>query len=145
MQEEVVIKVKKKRRKHYINNEDMNNALVIWKNMLIEKPETPIPDYIGECFIKIAENRAKHPWYAGWSFKDEMIAEAVLTCVKYCRNYDPTKTTNCFSYFTQFVNNAFEQVKLKEKKLADYRFEQVKEMQNNSDQYDYNNFFNEDD
>ena len=141
--EEITEPKKRTRRKHYINNEDFHNALVTWKQDLQRNPNARIPNYIGECFIKIATGRAKHPWYSGWTFKDEMIAEAVLTCVKYAHNYKPDKSTNPFAYFTQFVNNAFEQIKLKEKKLADYKFEMVKEQQVNSDGYDYKNFFNE--
>jgi hypothetical protein len=134
---------KKVRRKNYINNETFHESMVEWKEQLKTDPKTRIPNYIGECFIKLAEGRARHPWHSGWTFKDEMIAEAVLTCCKYAHNYNPEKSNNPFSYFTQFVNNAFSQIKLKEKKLSDYKFEQVKENQQNSEGFDYNNFFSD--
>jgi hypothetical protein len=134
---------KRVRRKHYINNQDFHDALVIWKTELTTNPSARLSEYIGLCFQKIAEGRAKHPWYSGWTFKDEMIAEAVLTCCKYAHNYNPEKSNNPFAYFTTYCNNAFEQIKMKEKKLADYRFEMVKENQQNSETYDYNNFFSD--
>ena len=134
---------KKTRKKHYVNNADMHKALIEWQLLLVVDPMTRIPDYIGDCFTRIATQRARHPWFSGYTFKDEMIAEAVLTCVKYCRNYDAVKSDNPFSYFTQFVNNSFFQVMQKEKKIADYKFEQVKEIQQNSEGFDYNNFFND--
>lgn len=134
---------KRQRRKHYINNVHFHEAMVEWKESLSTNKSTPIPDYIGECFIKLAENRAKHPWYNGWTFKDEMIAEAIYTCCKYAYNYNHIEFSNPFAYFTQYINNAFSQVKAKEKKIADYKFERIKEMQTNNADYDYNNFFNE--
>jgi len=72
-----------------------------------------------------------------------MIAEAVLTCMKYAHNFNPEKTDNPFAYFTQYCNNAFLQVMEREKKLADFKFEMVKEAQLNSDEYDYKNFMSD--
>lgn len=136
-------KQKKPRRKHYINNIDMHNALVEWLSARQNDNTAMMSDYIGDCFMRIATQRAKHSWYCNYSFKDEMISEAILTMCKYAKNYNPERSDNCFSYFTQFANNAFSQVMQKEKKLADYKFEMVKETQTNSEGFDYNNFFNE--
>lgn len=138
-------KPRRKRRKNYINNEDFHNALSEWKEQLKDDPNTRMPEYIGLCFMKIAEGRAKHPWYSGWTFKDEMISEAILTCIKYSYNYDHEKFSNPFAYFTTYVNNAFEQIKQKEKKIADYKFDMVNMSQTNTDSYNYKNFFNEED
>jgi hypothetical protein len=142
-EERVAIPKKKKKVKNYINNNDFLQALVRWKEATKIDPTAKMEEYIGECFMKIAVGRARHPWYSGWTFKDDMIAEAVLTCMKYAHNFDPEKTDNPFAYFTQYCNNAFLQVMEREKKLADFKFEMVKEAQLNSDEYDYKNFMND--
>jgi hypothetical protein len=142
---EIKVVVKKERgKKNYINNRDFHEALVQWKLELKENPKARLSNYIGLCFQKIAEGRAKHPWYSGWTFKEDMIASAVLICCEYAHNYKPEKSENPFAYFTQCCNNAFEQLKKKEMKLADFKFEMVKNGTNNSDQYDYNTIMSED-
>jgi hypothetical protein len=136
-------KQKRTRRKPYVNGIDFHNALVEWKEDLKCDSTARMSNYIGECFTKIATQRAKHGWFSGYSFKDEMIGEAVLTMCKYAKNYDPEKTDNGFAYFTQFANNAFFQVMKREKNFADYKFEMVKMTQTGSEGFDYNNFFND--
>ena len=49
-----------KSKKHYVNNTDFCSALTTYKKKVEEcekanLPKPPIPNYIGECFIKIAE------------------------------------------------------------------------------------------
>jgi hypothetical protein len=134
---------RKKKVKNYINNKDFHQALVRWKEAKAKDPNARMEEYIGECFLKIATGRARHPWYNGWSFKEDMISEAVLSCMKYAENYNIEKGENPFAYFTQYCNNAFLQVMEREKKLADFKFEMVKENQANSDEYDYNNYMND--
>ena len=50
-----------KKPKHYVNNADFLQALIDYKKKCDEaeqskKPEPQIPNYIGECFLKIAEH-----------------------------------------------------------------------------------------
>ena len=52
--------------KHYVNNEDFLNALLEFRkkaatNKSENKPEPPIPNYIGECFLKIADHLSRKP------------------------------------------------------------------------------------
>ena len=50
-----------KKTKHYINNADFLNALVAYKERKLTNPEEPIPNYIGECWMKIAEGLSRKP------------------------------------------------------------------------------------
>ena len=36
-----------------------------------------------------------------------MVMDGVENCVRYCRNFDPEKSKNPFSYFTQIIYYAF--------------------------------------
>lgn len=106
---------------HYINNEDFLKALIDYKSKCAEakrqkKPEPQIPNYIGECFIKIAEHLSRKPNFISYSFCDEMISDGIENCLMYFRNFDPQKSKNPFAYFTQIIYYAFLRRIAKEKK-----------------------------
>ena len=107
--------------KHYVNNADFLAALIKYhddcklaKNN--NTPEPKIPDYIGECFLKIAEHLSRKPNFISYTYRDEMIADGIENCLMYFRNFDPVKSSNPFAYFTQIVYYAFLRRIMKEKK-----------------------------
>jgi hypothetical protein len=67
----------------------------------------PVTPYIGECFLNIAYGLAKLNSYSGYSFKHEMISDAIENCVMYYHNFNPRKYKNPFGYFSQFCRWAF--------------------------------------
>ena len=74
--------------KHYVKNDEFLAALVDYKTKcdLAEKEgksEPPIPNYIGECFLKIAEHLSRKPNFISYSFRDEMIADGIENCLMY--------------------------------------------------------------
>jgi hypothetical protein len=106
---------------HYVNNADFLAALIDYKTKCDEasankKPEPNIPDYIGECFLKIAEHLSRKPNFISYSFRDEMICDGIENCLMYFRNFDPSKSKNPFAYFTQIIYYAFLRRISKEKK-----------------------------
>ena len=108
-------------KKHYVNNADFLTALIEYRaNCDIAKTEGKedprIPNYIGECFLKIAEHLSRKPNFISYSFRDEMIADGIENCLMYFRNFDPNKSKNPFAYFTQIIYFAFLRRIMKEKK-----------------------------
>jgi hypothetical protein len=107
--------------KHYVNNADFLIALNEY-NEICEacraagKTEPNIPNYIGECFLKIATHLARKPNFISYSFREEMIGDGIENCMMYFRNFDPTKSSNPFAYFTQIIYFAFLRRIQKEKK-----------------------------
>lgn len=106
---------------HYINNKDFLIALTEYKTKCIEfqkkgKEDPPIPNYIGECFMKIANHLIRKPNFASYSFREEMISDGIENCIMYFRNFDPEKSSNPFAYFTQIIYYAFLRRIVKEKK-----------------------------
>ena len=104
-----------KQPKHYVNNKDFLNALVAYKKACDvakenNKPDPQIPNYVGECFLKIAEHLSRKPNFISYSFRDEMISDGIENCLMYFRNFDETKSTNPFAYFTAAVTNSFVRV-----------------------------------
>jgi hypothetical protein len=107
--------------KHYVNNADFLAALIEYhsncdkaKNKNL--PEPPIPNYIGECFLKIANHLSRKPNFVSYSFREEMISDGIENCIMYFRNFDPSKSKNPFAYFTQIIYYAFLRRIQKEKK-----------------------------
>ena len=108
-------------KKHYVNNADFLTALTEYRSKCdvakTEGKEDPrIPNYIGECFLKIAEHLSRKPNFVSYSFRDEMIADGIENCLMYFRNFDPAKSKNPFAYFTQIIYYAFLRRIMKEKK-----------------------------
>ena len=110
-----------KKPKHYVNNADFLKALVDYKERCAEakkaeKDDPQIPNYVGECFLKIAEHLSRKPNFISYSFRDEMISDGIENCIMYFRNFDETKSKNPFAYFTQIIYYAFLRRIMKEKK-----------------------------
>ena len=103
---------KKKRTVHYVNNSDFYEALISYKDAVktaIDAEEKPprIPNYIGECFLKIATHLSYKPNFVNYTSKDSMISDGYTDCVKYVLNFNPDVTKNPFAYFTQICYWAF--------------------------------------
>ena len=103
-----------------------------WKNAIREAentddPKPRIPAYIGECFLKIAEQLSTKPNFAHYAYREEMICDAVENCVVYAANFDPDKSSNPFSYFTQITYYAFLRRIQREKKQAFIKYKLVRD------------------
>ena len=110
-----------KKPKHYVNNADFLEALTQYKKNCAQakengKEDPQIPNYIGECFLKIAEHLSRKPNFFSYSFREEMISDGIENCLMYFRNFDETKSKNPFAYFTQIIYFAFLRRIMKEKK-----------------------------
>jgi hypothetical protein len=96
----------------YVNNETLLRELIVHRKAVRkakrDKKETPLlNDYIGTCFLKIADHMSRKPRFLYYSFRQDMISEAVELCVRYVNNFDPAKSKNPFAYFTQITYHAF--------------------------------------
>ena len=75
----------KKTKHQYVNNQDFLQALIDYQKTVNDAkkqnlPNPKIPDYIGDCFYKIAVGIAKRPNFCQYTYKDEMIGDAVENC-----------------------------------------------------------------
>ena len=104
---------------------------LIAKDNDIEPP--PIPDYAGECFLKIAEKLSHRPNFINYAFREEMVSDGIENCVMYANNFNPEKSQNPFAYFTQIIYYAFlrrisqekKQLEIKNKILEKSNFDEV--------------------
>jgi hypothetical protein len=129
-----------KNKAHYINNKEFSLAVV---DYVSEKNEAegkgqPIPkvtDYIARCFIKIAEGLSHRPNFVRYTYREEMVMDAVENCLRAIGNYNLETATrtgkpNAFSYFTQICYFAFIRRITKEKKQQDIKFRFIEKMGN---------------
>ena len=145
---------KRKRSEHYVNNKEFLAALIKYREDIAiaevkGNPKPPIPRYIGECFLKIANHLSFKPNFVNYMFKEDMISDGIENCVQYVHNFNPEKSQNPFAYFTQIIHYAFlrriqkekKQLEIKNKILERTGFDQVFEGAagvDNSDYSDYN-------
>jgi len=117
---------KAKSKEYYVNNKEFLDALIEYKNKCKEAEENGtlkprIPNYIGECFLKIATHLSYKPNFVNYMFREEMISDGIENCVQYISNFNPEKSKNPFAYFTQIIWYAFLRRIQKEKKQLDIK------------------------
>jgi hypothetical protein len=106
----------KKKTREYVNNADFVKSLIDYKKRKELNPNEPIPNYIGECWMKIAEGLSHKPNFINYPHREEMIGDGIENCLMYFDNFNPDKSKNAFAYFTQIIYYAFLRRIQKEKK-----------------------------
>lgn len=112
-------------KKHYVDNKEFYAELVRMKEA---EGEYIITDYVGQCFMSIATGLSNRPNFINYTFKEDMVFDGIENCVRYCHNFDPEKSKNPFSYFTQIVYYAFLRRIEKEKKQSYIRYKMTEDM-----------------
>lgn len=112
-----------KKKKNFINNEEFYAELLEYYQACdaaeAAGKEIPIiPNSIGQKLFMIADALGKKYYFIGYSYRDDMVMDGVETCIKYIRKFDPNKTKNPFSYFTQVCFYSFIQRIKTEKKQS---------------------------
>tara|TARA_Y100000389_G_scaffold201952_1_gene245958 strand:- start:7047 stop:7517 length:471 start_codon:yes stop_codon:yes gene_type:complete len=115
-----------KKKEHYVNNKEFLAALINYRQdieiaKIKEKPRPRVPEYIGECFLKIATHLSYRPNFVNYMFKDDMICDGIENCLQYIDNFNPEKSQNPFAYFTQIIYFAFLRRIQREKKQLDIK------------------------
>ena len=102
---------------HYVNNADFSAAVVEYVTV-VQKAKADeitlpiVPDYIAQCFLKIAEGLSHKSNFIRYTYREEMVMDAVENCLRAIENYNIEAATrtglpNAFAYFTQISWYAF--------------------------------------
>jgi hypothetical protein len=133
---------------HYVDNKVFYQAMIEWKKLVIEAESIadtrpPIGEYIGECFVKIAQHLSYRPNFINYPYREEMIGDGIENCLMYAHNFDPEKSKNPFSYFTQIIYYAFLRRIQKEKKqnYIKYRMLEICDYDGTSKNWYRENYF----
>ena len=143
----------RKRSEHYVNNKEFLAAIIEYKQQIVDaeqlgNPKPRIPNYIGECFLKIATHLSYKPNFVNYMFKDDMVCDGIENCVQYINNFNPEKSQNPFAYFTQIIHYAFlrriqrekKQMEIKNKILERSGYEEVFVDNNTLDGTNYSDY-----
>ena len=126
------VKIKPKDKPHYVNNAQFSQAVVDYVTDLNLQREAKVPllpkvpDYIAMCFLKICEGLSHKSNFVRYTYREEMVMDAVENCLKAIENYNLEAATrtgkpNAFAYFTQISWFAFLRRIEKEKKQQDIK------------------------
>ena len=131
-------KLKPKEKPHYVNNREFSEAVYDYAIGAAAARETDdelpkVTDYIARCFIKIAEGLSHRPNFIRYTYREEMVMDAVENCLRAIGNYNIEAATrtgkpNAFSYFTQICYFAFIRRITKEKKQQDIKMKYIGKM-----------------
>jgi len=130
-----------RKKQHYVDNERFLEVMSDYREKYLqakdEEEELPIiPDYAGECFLKIAERLSHRPNFINYAFREEMVSDGIENSVMYASNFNPEKSTNPFAYFTQIIYYAFLRRIEKEKKQLYIKYKTMEEYSSLEDHVD---------
>lgn len=130
-------KIKPKDKPHYVNNKEFSYSVVDYVKSVNEakdqnKAVPKVTDYIATCFLKIAEGLSHKSNFIRYTYREEMVMDAVENCLKAIMNYNIEAATrtgnpNAFAYFTQICYYAFLRRIAKEKKQQDLKFKFIEQ------------------
>ena len=147
----------RKKTEHYVNNKELLEAMIVYRGKVAiarekfikkhkqDPPKSgpwegkpPIPNYLGECFLKIATHLSYKPNFVNYMFREDMISDGIENCVQYIHNFDPDKSKNPFAYFTQIIHYAFLRRIQREKRQLEIK-NKILEKSGYSEVFDDNN------
>ena len=131
-------KIKAKLKPHYVDNRKFLQAMVDWRSKCekaskLKRKDPAVTNYIGECFLKIANHLSYRPNFINYTYRDDMISDGIENCLQYMSNFNSEKSSNPFAYFTQIIYYAFirriqkekKQQQVKQKMIANFGEEQM--------------------
>jgi DNA-directed RNA polymerase specialized sigma subunit len=94
---------RKKGDKNYINNKEFTAAVIE------SKEADELTKFTIDCFVMLANRAVERLYFKDPRDKEDCIQSALVDCIKYWRNFDPTKSSppNAFAYFTQMCKNGY--------------------------------------
>ena len=112
---------RKKENTHYVDNKKFLEAMIEYRDKCEKakkrnRKKPDVTNYIGECFLKIANHLSYRPNFINYTFRDDMISDGIENCLQYLDNFNPKTSNNPFAYFTQIIYYAFVRRIQKEKK-----------------------------
>lgn len=123
---------------HYVDNDKFYQAIRdYWhkckRAKKLKRAKPRIPEYIGDCFLKIANGLSTKPNFVNYTFREDMVADAVENCLTYMHNFDPKKGTNPFGYFTSIAYYAFVRRIQRERKHTYLRYKLIEDAVHHGD------------
>lgn len=99
-------------RYHYVNNKELFNVMKEYHPKYLESlknksPKPEMPHEVAVAIMQIATKMSRLHNFIGYSYRPDMISDAILQCTAKFHNFDPTRSENFFAYASQICWNAF--------------------------------------
>ena len=139
MDDEEIVKPKivKNKEAFYVDPTEFKNQIKEYYNSGI------CTDYLGGCLNKIAEGLGYNPKFINYSYKEEMIGDALIKMFSALKRkkFDISTDTSPFGYFTTIAFHAFINRIKKEKKhhdtISEFRERKYEELLSSSEGHIY--------
>lgn len=100
---------------YYVKNSELLEEIKKYKTTCKYDPVTGkyiknsavMHDKLGRMILKIATGLGSKANFAGYTWREDMVAEAILTVIKYLHNFNPEKSNNPFAYITEVCARSF--------------------------------------
>ena len=122
---------------HYVDNKVFTAALddysrqcraALEKDIGRTDEEFPrMTRYIGECIIKMANRLASRPNFCNYTYREEMVLDAIELSMRYSYRFNGDKYNNAFAYVTQIMFSAMVQRIKKEKKKQELNYKLIQD------------------
>jgi len=96
--------------KYYITNGKM------LPEVISSKAEGQISDELAKMLMMLTRKYAQRPCFSGYTYKEDMISEALANLCQNALKFNPEKSSNPFAFYTSCINNSFLQFLNVEKK-----------------------------
>lgn len=96
---------------HYVNNKELFDTLVEYrKSYDTTKPAAerpPMPDAVASAILRICTRMSRLHNFIGYSYRADMVSDAILQCTAKFHLFDPEKSENPFAYYSQIAWQAY--------------------------------------
>ena len=97
---------------HYVDRKEFYAAIKEYRSQFLEakskgESRPQISNYLAKCFLDIATHLGYRRNFANYSYRDEMVMDAVEVCLRYAHNFNPELSNHPFSYFNRLCWRAF--------------------------------------
>lgn len=111
---------------NYVDKAEFYALMVERKKEVLEaekagKPKPVVNDKIGKIILDIATNLSYRYNFINYTYRDEMVADGIETCIRYLDNFDPDLSKNPFGYYTKICYFSFVRRIHKETKQHDIK------------------------
>ena len=96
--------------KYYITNSRM------LPEVIKSKEAGRINDELAKMFMMLTHKYARRPCFSSYTYKEDMISDALASLCQNALKFDPVRFNNPFAYYTTCINNSFLQFLNTEKK-----------------------------
>jgi DNA-directed RNA polymerase specialized sigma24 family protein len=101
--------------KYYLTNGTLLPEVIRAKKLGYVTPE------LAKMLMLLTERYARSAKFSGYSYRDDMIAEALANLSQNALKFDPNKSSNPFAYYTTAITNSFIQYLNVEKRHRNIR------------------------